>query len=1187
MKILFYAILFSFELGQAASILDLISSKPKDSKNVLVSNEVAEKTNKLKLLEDEKSKVEKEHEDSKTNIESDLEKINSSIKKNEYAQKQFYSKLYTEIIIRQKDTAQVLNESLITEKSILENIETEIKLLNEYIKDPYFHNSRLDQQSYFSFDQLYNYSQKVVDQEDNYNRLLEEKNTLDNQQEALKREVNNIEKEIKDLDKKQKDSLALKNGGDDQIQLNEAKIQYLKSKKYLTELKLKDSNAKESLLNSKTFIAQTKLALFKKDLRTIQRKLRVYESDIEKFNTELNSLKENTNDNQRKLNEQIQDLSKEKNHISEMIAKTIKEYNITPERVNGIKELSLSPELWDDNTFRAALLLFEEDSIQEKISAIKGEKENLSDLLEVKELFKNILLTWQKITQEKFQTEEEIAKTKVELEDKKLSIDRNIDLYQEKINNITRATNNKVRLLNNIKEITNNLKEKKYGPEIEKKIESTISALSSITKTYSGSIDLYKDLQLQLNAVVSTLEKIGGNILSRSEYAVSLNSLKAIVPELRLFASDFKNIIKNLIKSISLTNISKQARNKPIDTLIFILQLLFIIGLGLLIYYILKKRLPALSKKISALNPPSKLISLIYELSGILMLFIHNYLVSLTIWGTSLLLIQLEYVHKTEFKILFYLISIPYSCYIIFNFLNFLINFNKNHHYSIISEGFQKRFYAVSLFFLSSTVSIFLFKEAFALSTYEKTELLTILDVVYSIILRACIIFFIGKDEMLSLIPESSKNWIKFKNIVSKVYYIILASILIVIIVSDPYIGGFGRLVSYILRGTLGTIALFGVLYWIQKKIRKFSANIFFSINEDSSKERFDNAKTFYGIFIIITFIAFVIVTIYLGAKLWGHPISQDAINNILNIKLFSALGENNQYIPITVMSIITLGMFIVGGLLSAWIFDNFVLDRIFKILMIDNGVQNTVSSISSYVIFLAATIVGLMRIGMSGTTMSYFLGALAVALAFAVKGPANDFIGYFILLVERSVKIGDFVEFTNPGTQPITGFVRKITPRTLVLRRKNSVTVIVPNSLAINSTFYNWSYSNTFFAFDDIFITVTYNNNPEEVRRLLQSILNDNRDILKSPAPVIRLFELNSMGCTFQIRGFLSSVNIIRQWDIASDVRIAILTKFKEKGISIAMPTRYVVSTNIDNIYEKGPADPINIEPKEPTPKE
>jgi small-conductance mechanosensitive channel len=216
--------------------------------------------------------------------------------------------------------------------------------------------------------------------------------------------------------------------------------------------------------------------------------------------------------------------------------------------------------------------------------------------------------------------------------------------------------------------------------------------------------------------------------------------------------------------------------------------------------------------------------------------------------------------------------------------------------------------------------------------------------------------------------------------------------------------------------------------------------------------------------------------------------------------------------------------------------------------------VQNTIVSITEYLIVIAATLLGFYKAGL-GSLVGILIGALILSIGWVIKEPLSDFIAYFILLVQRPIKVGDYVKMDDD----IKGVVRKITPRAVVIRKNNSHMVVVPNATVISRPVYNWNYVRNFIAFDDILVPIAFKEDPTRVKELLFSVVSANPNILKNPKPVIRLEEFRDYGYIFLVRGFLSSDLTLEQWEIASDVRLAIMKILRENNVEIASPVEVI----------------------------
>jgi small-conductance mechanosensitive channel len=383
--------------------------------------------------------------------------------------------------------------------------------------------------------------------------------------------------------------------------------------------------------------------------------------------------------------------------------------------------------------------------------------------------------------------------------------------------------------------------------------------------------------------------------------------------------------------------------------------------------------------------------------------------------------------------------------------------------------------------------------------------------------------------------------------------------VIAVIVMSNPYVG-YGKQVFYVLSRVVATACLIPIFSWMHNRLKRSSSDFFFYYTDGSAvKERFPAGKAWYGAFIVVWFVIFVVLGIVLGARLWGVHIGLLDIRHWFSHTIYSpGLDEvTGKPILVTGMSLFRIVMYVLGGFAIAYVINRYVLQRIFDPLLIGSGVQSTILTITRYVVVVIAFLVGLHSAGLEGMAMK--LVVLAGILSFAVKEPLADFFAYFVILVQRPVKIGDLIQ-VDPD---IIGIVRHITPRSIILRNRNSVTLIIPNSMLITRMVRNWSYVRTFSAVNDIEITLPFNVDVDKAKQIMLDVVENHPAILKNPTPIVWLTEFAEHGYKFIIRGFISADKVTERFEIESQVRFELVRRLRQEGIHIAVPIRFIRTLN------------------------
>lgn len=684
---------------------------------------------------------------------------------------------------------------------------------------------------------------------------------------------------------------------------------------------------------------------------------------------------------------------------------------------------------------------------------------------------------------------------------------------------------------------------------IYQRMQQQIKTLNAIRGTYSDMVSKLLKMEKQVDFTIEELRASSRNIIwDRPEEAISWHGIKAVIPNIETFLYDIKSYLIHFNVGSLIYKIKSLFYRG--HTLLYFAM--WLVGWALML--ILGRFLLHYGSRLLAATYGMRAIDLF---ASVTITFVYEHFIGIALWLFCFIAMNLYVIPDPYPYIIFYLISIPLLLAGAYAYISAVMRANIEHNYMLVSKEYEYRFFACISTLVYATIAIFFFREAFILANYPKSELPNILKAINIIILQLASIFLLTKEIVLSLIPRRHDIWLLIKEKVDTYYYIILCALIAVIIMMNPYVG-FGRLVLFVFSRVVYTFVVISLLLWLHNLVKSWSSTLFFQANQDGSvKERFAVAKTWYGLSIICILCSFMSVGAIIIAKIWQWPERLRNIKEIYDIVewLQTPVLLQDTQSPISVYTILQFMMFVLGGFLVANALRKFVLSRIFDILLVDSGVQNTINSLTRYIIYLIAIMLGINAAGF-GAQINVMFTALLVGIGIIIKDPAADFFAYFIILVQRPIKIGDYIKID----EDVMGVVRKITPRSIVLRRKNSTMIIVPNSYVVNHALVNWNYLRGFIAFEDIHVMVTYKSDPEQVKELFERILDASPYVLKNPKPVVRLHEFGPNGYEFLLRGFISSNYTLDQWDIASDIRLQIVKLFRQHGIEFALPIRVMM---------------------------
>ena len=207
------------------------------------------------------------------------------------------------------------------------------------------------------------------------------------------------------------------------------------------------------------------------------------------------------------------------------------------------------------------------------------------------------------------------------------------------------------------------------------------------------------------------------------------------------------------------------------------------------------------------------------------------------------------------------------------------------------------------------------------------------------------------------------------------------------------------------------------------------------------------------------------------------------------------------------------------------------------------------------------AFITGVSMLGFDLSSLAIIAGALSVGIGFGLQSIVNNFVSGLILLFERPIKVGDWV-VTSSGE----GIVKKISVRSTEIETFERSSILVPNSELIANSVTNWTHKNRLGRVN-IPVGVSYNEDPDRIIELLQSIPAKLDDVLEVPEPQVLFMGFGDSSLDFELRVFIADVqkSIITR----SKVRVEIFKLFRDENVEIPFPQRdlHIRSSDIGDL--------------------
>ncbi len=959
-------------------------------------------------------------------------------------------------------------------------------------------------------------------------------------------------------------------------------VKQLETKRDLLTLKIRSDELQISFIDTQVSAAKEQLVLLKDDYSFVKRALIIDEATIKEFENAREEERQAFVDRSERLNGKKELLTPLHNQLKDKFNQVIQKYSLAASDVAVMREWSKDPKTIAD--WRSLTLI---GNLGAQEAFLNGEREYLDahvDLTRIKFHFKemevDILRSWQKMIQRPFGFKSDEA---LEQEIKSYAIPRNelqadLVLMIEKRDaaiNLLHGLNISLDRIKSLVQLLKSVKDSIFKNHLadfnevqgllyaaEDQIRKRIDLSAKLIEVYATTIVTIDEALKKIEDVVTELTL--KSFWRRSDQSIDWNELQNFVPDIERFIRDLKVQAVEYFAQFTVLGVFKDSFTHMTwpEMLSFIVHII----IALLIFALLRIYLVDFKSYVCVVGSRYTFLSDVMAFFAVMLTFISDHLVGLYVWSVICIAFYFGFLVDLLWAQLFYIISIPYLLFVVAQFVRYFTEINKQRNYVFMAEQYQRRFSWVFSLFCYLTIFILFFREAFLLGHYFDSQVPAILLALNFIILQIALISLISKDLVMSFIPNNTPLWEWIKEHIEKYYYALLIAVIAMIVMGNPYVG-YGKQVVYVVSRLLLTILLIPLFSWVYNRLKHAASDLFFYYSEgEMLKERFVAGRNWYGLFVVISFAALVVIGIYFAAKVWGYSISPRKVFALLNYELYSpGINEaTGKPIHVTFISLSKVVFFIIGGMAAAYITNQFVLKRIFDPLLLGPGVQNTILTFTRYIILVFAFLIGLQSAGLDALTTKLIV--VLGAIGFALKEPLGDFFSYFIILVQRPIKIGDYILID----QDTRGIVRQITPRSTIIRRQNSVTLVVPNSMIVNRSVTNWNYTRTFFAFDDMLVTVPYAADPENVRRIILNVLDMNTNVLKNPQPIVWLNNFVDNGYQFLVRGYLTADKVLEQWAIASEIRIEIVKRLRLEGLEVASPTRSIKIVSTDSIEIK-----------------